>query len=369
MHIDFHYYATYAMARATGLAPQDCQIIASAAQFVDDNDEDENSIWLEDGGRLNRIPTAHPLIHIENTEYFDNDQRTVWLPFHFLPGNEGESMSERLVCRKDSKIAREMMETCQSMIKKEFGLYLVGIASHVYADTFSHYGFSGISSRWNKVDADSIILKNSQRDSESEAQFENKYGRTMGGLLNWRNFLKNFKSDVAELGTGALGHGAVLKYPDYPFLDWEFKYEHSSWDNLICERDNPSTFLEACEKLHGVFCNIGVAGNLIRTDECLDFDNIQDKIQEILGYKNIDKFKRAEVWCKAALMGELFSKDEEILPYLGETWKDDIKELENDHPSSIKVRDKPIFRFYQAAAFYRTYVLRELLPKYGLIMD
>ena len=39
MQIDMHYYCTFAMARAAGLAPEDSRIIATAAQFVDDNAE------------------------------------------------------------------------------------------------------------------------------------------------------------------------------------------------------------------------------------------------------------------------------------------------------------------------------------------
>ena len=31
--------------------------------------------------------------------------------------------------------------------------------------------------------------------------------------------------------------------------------------------------------------------------------------------------------------------------------------------------DLPIWRFYQAASIHRTYVIRDLLPKHGLIVD
>ena len=37
MQLDMHYYATYAMARAAGIEPDDARIIATSAQFVDDN--------------------------------------------------------------------------------------------------------------------------------------------------------------------------------------------------------------------------------------------------------------------------------------------------------------------------------------------
>ena len=175
MHIDIHYFGTYAMARIAGLRHEACQTIATAAQFVDANDRAE-TIEFEDGGEIHIVPTAHPLFHMKNTELFERDQRMVWLPFHFLPGNEGKTISERLVCRQNSEIAREMISHCLSLADKEYGLQLVGIAAHVYADTFSHYGFSGVSSRWNRVRGDSITLQNDDRDKDAEDRFQQKYG-------------------------------------------------------------------------------------------------------------------------------------------------------------------------------------------------
>lgn len=367
MHIDFHYYATYSMARAAGLNPSYCQIIASAAQYVDDNKEDEKSLKFMDGGRLNLIPTSHPLRHLYNTNILDNDQRTVWLPFHFLPGNEGNSLSEKIVCRKNSLIAQEMMAFCQSMVDKPFGLFLLGIASHVYADTFSHYGFSGVSSRWNKVKSSSIELENENKD-DSVHRFSKKYEITMGSLTNWRAGLNVLQSEAAELFTGALGHGAVLKYPDYPYLKWGFEYENSELKETGNKRDNVSTYLEACENLHRIFREVGENRKETKTDECLDFEVIQEMVKGILEVEEPDMLKRADVWCEAVEKGKLFSKSEKILPYLGDEWNRDIKDLENENFSS-KLNDKPVFKFFQAAATYRTYVLRDLLPQHGLILD
>ena len=198
MHSDIHYCGTYAMARLAGLKQEACQTVATAAQFVDSNDEDQ-SVAFEDGGKFNVIPTAYPPVHIKNTTPYDNDQRRVWVPVHFLPGNKGDSMSERLICRQDSEIACQMVEHCLSLIDKPFGLYLVGIAAHVYADTFSHYGFSGVSSRWNEVDGLSIKLHNDERNEIAESRFREKYGATMSGLQNWRRrIIDEITSEVVE---------------------------------------------------------------------------------------------------------------------------------------------------------------------------
>ncbi|MFH1582057.1 MAG: DUF6765 family protein [Pseudomonadota bacterium] len=50
MQIDMHYYDTYAMARAAGITRNAAKVIATAAQFVDDNAA-KNSIKFRNGGR------------------------------------------------------------------------------------------------------------------------------------------------------------------------------------------------------------------------------------------------------------------------------------------------------------------------------
>ncbi|MDE0695662.1 MAG: hypothetical protein OXH76_07490 [Boseongicola sp.] len=368
MHSDIHYFGTYAMARATGLRREVCQTIATAAQFVDANDK-EYDIDFSDGGRLRVVPTAHPMVHIKNTTLFDRDQRMVWLPFHFLPGNEGDSLSERLICRQNSAIAREMVKHCLSMANKPFGLQLVGIAAHVYADTFSHYGFSGVSSRWNKVKGESIVLRDEVRDMAAEDRFRAKYGETMEGLENWRQTIwDRLRSGVAEGGTGALGHGAVMKYPDFPYLEWEFSYEHSEGEQRVSPRKNADTFLEACEKLYEVFSCLGPDYQDPEIDQSGGFDRIRDVVTEILRIRETDRDKRGAKWRSAAEEGTLFNESEEVLLNQGEAWKESLKSLHGGVKSDA-ASGLPVFQFFQAAAIYRSYVLRDLLPAHGLVLD
>ena len=44
------------------------------------------------------------------------------------------------------------MDHAVRMANRAFGPQLIGITAHVYADTFSHYGFSGASCPVNRVD-------------------------------------------------------------------------------------------------------------------------------------------------------------------------------------------------------------------------
>ena len=372
MQQDMHYYGTYAMARAAGLAPGACQTIATAAQFVDDNG-DKTHISFPDGGRLGFVPTAH---HTRDTKNIDlDDQRLVWLPFHFIPGNEGDSMSERLLCRKDSEVAREMVAHNLSQAGKPFGLYLAGITAHVYADTFSHYGFSGMSSRWNKVDESSFRLTNlnpgNRNYIEKKTQaFMEKYAPEMGGLPNFRKALGNLQDrvagGVAEGLSGALGHGAVLTYPDRPYLKWQFDYEHPE-KRPSGLRDNPATYLEACEKLHGMFQKLGEQEPSARQDGGRAFGEIKDVVERVLATQ-APREDREKAWRQAAGDGELFTGAEEILPNQGESWKRELDALKEAEDSSAALGTS-VFRFYQAAALHRTFVLRELLPRHGLVAN
>ena len=381
MQKDMHYYGTYAMARAAGLAPKVCQTIATAAEFVDDNGEKE-TIEFPDGGRLDFIPTAHHTTDIKNIDR--HDQRLIWVPFHFMPGNEGKSMSERLLCRKDSQIVREMVDHNLSLVEKPFGLYLVGITTHIYADTFSHYGFSGVSSRWNKIDAssfhfDDVDPKIQDYMKDKAKRFRKKYGKEMGQSPNIRNperwnhrlsqaianLKDRFLSTAAETLSGALGHGAALTYPDRPYLRWHFNYEYPERPSGL--RDNPATFLEACEKLHAMFVRLGEQLPEVRQDEGRAFEDIRDTVARIL-VMQAPREDREKAWKNTTKTDTLFTEAESILPYRGESWKRGLESLRKA-TDSRKALDKPIFHFFQAAATHRTFVLRDLLPKHGLVVD
>lgn len=372
MQKDMHYYGTYAMARAAGLSSAACQIIATAAEFVDDNAE-KRTVEFGDGGRLDFVPTAH---HTKSHKNLDrHDQRHVWVPFHFLPGNEGETVSERLVCQKDSAVAQEMVRQNVARGGTEYGLYLAGITAHVYGDTFSHYGFSGVSSRWNRVDAESVKLHHLNADAKRHVarqaeKFRRKYGEEMGALENFRRIMGKVKdtvtSNLAETLSGALGHGAALTYPDRPYLRWEFEYEgperrHSGL------RDNRATFLEGCEKLHRMFRRVAEVRPDAVGDQGRPFNEIEAVVTEILETQ-APREGREDAWQTAASEGRLFGQSEEIAPYRGEEWLEETKQM-NSETRSGDVLQSHVFRFYQAAAIHRTYVLRELLPNHGLAVD
>ncbi|NDV27883.1 hypothetical protein FMR86_14620 [Desulfovibrio sp. JC010] len=367
MQKDMHYYGTYVMARAAGIGRGKAQIIASAAQFVDDNAASK-AIEFKDGGALQSRATAHHWYHLRNID--TDDQRLVWVPFHFLPGNEGEKFSERLICRKDSKIAQAMVANHLDHADDiKFSDELIGITAHVYADTFSHYGFSGVSSRQNEIINDSFNFYEIPNNTEKylldrQKEFKSNYSKESG-------LLANIKSWFAETLSGALGHGAACTFPDRPYLKWDFEYEYAG----RCEmRDNPKTFLEACEALHGMFVRYTEAKQGVKGGDRIDFAEIKPKIQAIIEFKGGEEEgsepneeARTERWKKAVSEEKILGNNEEIPEYLGEEWLKEKSRLHGDKASEI-IKSRDVYQFYQAASYHRHYVLRNLLPDNDLVV-
>ena len=355
-----HYYGTYAMARAAGITRFAAEIIATAAQFVDDNAV-KNSIEFRDGGRLDAEATAHHAVDGKNIDL--EDQRKIWVPFHFLPGNTGDSFTERLSCGKDSGIVREMVKHNLSLSDRSYALPLIGITAHVYADTFSHYGFSGISSRRNKIVNDSFEFKDLDADMEryildKAEKFKENYPKEDG-------FLTNVKSWLAEKFSGALGHGAAVTFPDRPYLKWSFKYETPERASGL--RDNPRTYLEGCQGLYQLFRDFAKARPDCADNTCVQFPDIRNHVKEILNLA-APKEERIQAWLNAANKGDLFAAGPETIPrYNADLWHNERENLARKKESHT-VTELSVYRFYQAAAVYRAYILRVLLPSKGLVV-
>ncbi len=348
MQLDMHYYGTYAMARGAGLTPEVCKIIATAAQFVDDNAGHKN-LNAKDKGHLNVTASAHHSVDGDNLG--NDDQRLVWVPFHFLPGNEGDSYEHRLQCVKDSAIARQMLQHHLGRANKVYAPHLIGVAAHVYADTFAHYGFSGISSKANYIDDDTFEF-DSALPSDALSYIQKK----------WLRFKTKMQADAAETISGGLGHGAAHTYPDRPYLKWSFTYEDGRSSG---HRSNPDTFLEACEKLHNLFIAFGQANVDAQQRPPTPFADMKAKIIEVLGVTKPGE-GRIEAWQDAMASGDLFAP-EQAPEYNGKAWLDDLNRIEELNDSS-EVLNMDAFHFLQATAIHRTYVLRELLPEHGLLV-
>ena len=69
-------------------------------------------------------------------------QRRMWIPVHFYPANEGNTLSEKLICRKFRLLVIEMFnDHIKHMEELPYVLQLIGIASQNRNEiSSSHYG-------------------------------------------------------------------------------------------------------------------------------------------------------------------------------------------------------------------------------------
>lgn len=366
MQEDMHFYGTYALARAAGINAKSAHTIAYAAQYVDDSTDNESEAH-QDGGMFQTVATAHTNSEaIGNAAADHTEQRQVWVPFHFYPGNQGDTFSERLLCRKDSEIVREMVANHirHALREQSYALALLGIMAHVYADTFSHYGFSGVSSRWNKVNGQSFELD--VDDPKMKAYVMGKFSHFLTKYSP--NFLiKNFRniaSKGAAVATGALGHGSVGTYPDRPFLRWRFDYKRDT-EKRAGWRDNPATFLEGCRALHKAFNQYAKEANIEKGAR--SFEQIEPLIDAVLRQEKA-KEGRIEAWLDLINSGELYELESGESPYYSlhhwEQQKEDFEDLE----TSKEMAQFDVYKFHQAAIYHRDFTLKQLLPKHGIVV-
>ena len=350
MQMDMHYYGTLAMAIAAGIPKADAETIAYASQFVDDstgNDSKEH----KDHGLLYGISTAHHPIQSfldrvkakikEGTE----EQRKIWVPFHFLPGGKGKTFSEKLLCVKNSDIAKEMLENnLETSLKKPYGLELMGITAHVYMDTFSHYGFSGIASSFNRIKKGTLSFTKEPKTAE---YIRGKFKRFAE---------KYIAAKAAQSLSRFLGHAGLATYPDRPYLHYRFDFEKPRHDNNVASiRNNNATFMESCKYVHAFFLKFAqakYAGTNSRT-----FEDIKEIVQKVISCEDTMD-GRIKAWYDSGLINGCAAYNPEI-------WEMEKRKFPK-HATSENGISTNAYRFHQAASFHRYYVLKDLLPSHGI---
>ncbi len=348
MKTDMHYFGVYALARAAGMRVGAAEIVATASEYVDDAIWDKD-VFLEDGRSVLAEMTAHRMLDFKNADR--EDQRRVWLPFHFLPGAEGATPTDKLLCRKNSRIAKIMVRRNTDMAADApYGLHLMGITAHVYADTFAHYGFMGANHRYNAIRAGSMDLHVSDQ-----------------GVLKYiRNKAEGFMNKVISYGlsqTFPLGHGAATTYPDRPYLRWS--YVRAS-DGKTIERENPKDYLAGCRAMHEMFqAYLEKAPRQGESGVERKWKDIRHPVKKIIELEG-DKQTRIKAWKEAMRDNRLFGGNTRVPQYKGPKWSASIDDLE---PEKIpKDMDKlPVYRFYQAARLHRAHMLSNLLPSNDVI--
>ena len=351
MDIDSHHAGTYVVARLAGMSHRDAEIVAYCAQYVDDA-TNEGVIRFDTGASYLRICSAHKMLDYRNAESLASAK--VWVPFHFLPGNGGLPAGQnpkggyvdKLICKPDSPVAKDMVRAAIQGQAAPFALHRLGITAHVYADTWTHQGFTGTNHEVNK--ASDLINANGAPD------------------VSMMNRLKGFFVSSAL----PLGHGAVLGHPDRPHLVWG--YTNGRGEKIL--RNNPQDFIIAYDAMCQMFRRYlvnnpdAVVPGLPEPDRTL-ITALFRTLTDSNGYV------RHKQWLDALAQGH-FSFGKVNLSYApkGEgSWKhaalgtlkeiDDEDEIFAFRPEFLQSDWK---LFHDALQLHRFHVVHELLPRYGI---
>lgn len=259
MNKDFHYEGTYAAAVIAGFTPQAAATIAWAAQTVDECTKENIDKFYPVFNLWDPVYTCESVkedIKKELSSILSDETsptlqliRSIWIPFHFLPGNisghihyngttplkKSRDMRDFLcLCEPNSDLVLQMIHRAVSVFyncnpdkKKEY-LIMIGILMHVLADTWAHQYFSGTPNYFvNEVSEIQI-----QSPLPLPKDFET--GGTPASLSNY---------SLSYLGHGRAGH-----FPDYGCMTYQY---HPYWKDQgkIITKNGPEDFSCAFQQM------------------------------------------------------------------------------------------------------------------------
>lgn len=207
MNKEFHYYITFKVALEAGFKPDDAYTLSYASQYTDDNTKRFT---------VNRGKKDEYSNYISQTSDITKPEKElmrIYPVFHFMPGTK-EEIENNSAFRKDGKfhILNTIPDNSNArLVFKEAidsgNLYRIGIATHMYADTFAHQNFVGY----------------------------------------YESFNATMKGGVLEKIIPNVGHADAQHQPDIPALVWK--------DTRLIRKnaaiDNTERFLMAAETIFG----------------------------------------------------------------------------------------------------------------------
>lgn len=355
MNIDFHYGVIYAVSRIGGLTRDQAQVVAHACQYIDDSTV-PGLLKFAGGETFDRFASAHKMLDYAN---MDNDQnRIAWVPFHFLPAAEGQTLEEKAVCRPNSAIAKTMVRRALAKHSADNALHRLGVTLHVYVDTWAHQGFSGTESNFNRV---AMLVG----DDHDEKTWLEKLKAGVGAVVD------NVESAALDIVSG-LGHGAALHFPDMPWAKWKYVNGHGHQ----VERDNLPDFIEAAEMACKVVQAFVAKTQDFEGQKGLPAKAKQDLRKLIASNRDHDEKKRFEVIRARVAGGAVDGIKEDIPVYIPKgpgSWKAAATGIEAAHDDGNTLPNwSPAFetsdyrRFHDAVKEHRFVVTQEILPAAGV---
>jgi len=367
MQIDFHLGVTYVMSRLAGFDPQNANIIASSAQYVDDAIH-EGTIFFNNSSLYNFTSSAHKMLDYRNFKALANHR--CWIPFHFIPANqlmEGAAHGtsdfvQRMICRPNSPIAKEVVQATIQSSGKAYSLHLLGVTLHAFVDTWAHQGFAGISHKVNEI---KDILDADGNTDVDRKNYRDRYFKKGIHRPFWRKAIEAIASGLIS-DTNPIGHGSVLSYPDQPYLNWKY----IDWRGEVITRDNPKDFCTAAFEMFNVLSafrkQLGLNTHSLSSE---DFKNIETLISETT---DMDPMVRLEKWHAAIQSGHFsFGNDTWLYKEIGEgSWlHQSLGFLTHDEFALKEVHYQEHFlsshwkHLHDALFLHRFHLVHEILPK------
>lgn len=337
---------TYVLARLAGFSAAEASVVATSAQFVDDATED-GTILFDNGARYSRIASAHRMLDYRNFESLAASR--VWVPFHFLPGNMGLPAGEppegafiqRLITIPNSSVAQDMLRATIADQSAPHGLHRLGIAMHVFADTWAHQGFVGVNHAVNHA--------------------TDLTGPDGGPDTNLMDRMKNYFVNSAL----PLGHGTVLSNPDKPYLVWA--YTNGLGERIT--RNNPDDYIDASETMCRAMqaFRLGDFEATVPGLSAIDRNVIQRLLRDV---QDEDEERRHARWLEE-IAGGSFSFGAETTAYLGEgqgSWRDAALQKDDggQYTYAESFLESDWKRFHDALEIHRYDVVHRILPRYGI---
>lgn len=390
MQFDGHHAGTYVTARLAGFYHGEAEVISYAAQYVDDATNEGPIQFFDSAYMYARIASAHSMIDYNNLVEVKN--HLAWIPFHFLPGNgclpfdDSPAGGEipKLICRPDSPIAREMLRMAFRDHDKPRRLHRLGIAMHVYADTFAHQGFIGALSEGNR--ASNVTSGNSELDKRirdaSKKEITERVWTKIKAIAQLvatsvQMAVRERKSPIRYwqdfFSKNPLGHAAVDTFPDQPHLVWSYE----DWTGALIKRDNPVTYMQAFNMMVKAMQAWRAGDGSMDLDAYPGMNGADAAAMEKLVRKLTDPVAevRHAQW-RAAVAQGVFSFGPANLQYIPKgigSWKEaalgTVKKQDTGFEAysySLEFLESNWKRFHDALQAHRSDVVHDILPQYEI---
>lgn len=358
MEISSHYYGIYALCIACGIRQDITEKIAYASQFVDDAvintitfSKDYQDVLfpvINGKSKVTNIATCHSYFVIKTFNYQAMIFNTS--AFHFFPANKGKTFTKKLRCNDNPEILHKLIS--ETIEEESFVPEKLGMLLHIFADTFSHQGFSGLISKENDIGK----LKSYQEN------------RIINILRVAGREGKKLVSSLVDKFVPAYGHAQAYHYPDIPYGKWEYYYDKSddfSNEEEFSDNDNSERFSNAFKTIASDFLEKITEKNIYDPDRLEKKDQNIKSVLDLL-VTPMRQSKKIRAWKKLikkfgiqsdVKYNEFFWLKEAFENYKKKNFKErvvDNAELKNDYKSSSW------YAFIKAMKWYKNEFLTRL---------